>query len=532
MALNTQKIGPFFGVDNRLPDDALRVGGHYRDPGNYLHDAVNVEVDNAGALRRRRGEVCILELPGAHSLCLPVEEAGVVVAESTLYLVTGLPSPALTVIRALESDAPMSYALAGSDLYYSNGTDSGRLPGLEDFPMALPTPDAPIVSAIAGSLPPGKYRVWAAYWNETTGEEGGLSPATQIDLDSGGLSADLPGATPGATHVRVYLSGPDGAVPRLAATVAPGALTVELTSPATGHEGAERYEAPLPPGELCLINGRLCSYRGAVLYVGEPFRYGYYRPMNYIPFPAPIAIVAGNQGGTYVVADKTYWIPGDVGNVEGALTVALPYGGVPGTAFEVPDKPLVGWFGQSGVVIGDPAGAVEALTAEHVDAGPLPGRGVAAVFTGRGYDCVVSCGWCVNLENKAATRVAGWDVTSASRGYGTKADGLYRLGVAGTGALPWSVDFGKLDFKAEALKRMTCVYLGLTSDDQVWLRVETPRQGAYEYPTRRYDETLQIQRVDVGRGFSGNWFQLGLFGEADFALASVSFVPAASTRRI
>ena len=78
---------------------------------------------------------------------------------------------------------------------------------------------------------------------------------------------------------------------------------------------------------------------------------------------------------------------------------------------------------------------------------------------------------------------------------------------------------------------MLVVYLGCSSDDPLNLRVQTP-QHDYTYAARSYSDTLQEHRVDTGKGLRSNWFNLSLQGESDFTLASVSFAPVASTRRI
>lgn len=280
-----------------------------------------------------------------------------------------------------------------------------------------------------------------------------------------------------------------------------------------------------------MANGRLCSHAGSMVYVGLPYRHGYYLPAEgYIPFYGAVSNAISCQGGTYIVADQTFWFPGDLGNVEGVIPTVLPYGGVPGTTFAFPDKSLVGWFGEKGIVFGATSGEVQAVMTENIDL-TAPVSGFSVVLDSNGYDRVISCGWCVNLENKAATRT-DWTLTSASRGYGTAADGIYSL--IGGSSPAWSIDFGKIDFGTEQLKHLPIAYLGLVSDDTVTLRVETPTQGAYDYVSRAYDATLQIQRVDVGKGFRANWFNLSLLSDTgvDFALASVSFTAAASTRRI
>lgn len=185
-------------------------------------------------------------------------------------------------------------------------------------------------------------------------------------------------------------------------------------------------------------------------------------------------------------------------------------------------------------MLADPAGQAVALTEEAVQL-TAPASGVSTVLDGD-YTRVVSCGWCVNLDNKAATTVSDWDFTSTSGEYGTKTDGIYRLN--GTGNVAWSVGLGKQNFGTETFKHLPAVYAGMASESPMELTVnyvdEHGEAQEYTYASRDYGAELQMQRFDTGKGIRSNWFDLSLSNSdgADFTLASISFAAAASTRRI
>lgn len=527
--MKTIPMGPWLGINNRLPDFAL----HVAKTGDFLRSADNVDIDNAGKIRRRSGTALHQAMTNAHSLHLTSATTGFLVRASTLYAIT-LPGYSETLLKVLTSDTRMSYARLGDSWYFSNGTDSGRITAAVAYPMGLPTPAAPAVAGIGGALGKGRYQVGVSYSNSATGEEGGISAASSHELSSaGGIRVTLPAATTGATHLNLYLSAANGGVATLAATVASGTATHDLTALATGREASGRYEAPLPAGTLFVHNGRLCSFAGSTVSVGLPFRPGYYLPAEgYIPFPATVSLAAPNQGGVYIAADKTYWIPGDLGNVEGALVDVLPYGAVPGTVFSTPDdKNLVGWFGAKGFVLADTQGGVKAEMSDNVDL-TAPASGTAQVFECDGYNRVVSCGWCMNLETKAATTYSSWDFTSLSGCYGTKADGIYLTDT--TGSVDAVVGLGKQDFGAEEQKRLPAVYLGASSTTAMRLRVQAPGAVDYTYSARGASADMQMQRIDPGKGLHANWFELSLLNTsgADFTLASISFAPSTTTRRI
>lgn len=530
--MKTQPLGPFLGINNRLPDFALGASA-----GRFLRVADNIDIDNAGDLRRRRAPVLVQAMSGAHSWFANSENAGFLVRASVLYAVT-LPEYAETLLAVLASDDPMSYQAIGADVYASNGTDKLRISAGAVFPHGLPTPAAPVVGdALDGALLPGRYQIAVSYSNSMTGEEGGVSPVMVHELTAtGGITVTLPGVMDGADKVNVYMSGANGSAPMWLATLASDAASYDCMALSTGREAAQRFEAPLPAGRLFVSNGRLCSIAGATVYIGLPYRYGYYLPLEgAIPFPAAVSIAIENEGGTFIVADKTYWFPGDLGDIKGAVSEALPYGAVPGTEFALPEKAGVGWFGDRGVVVAMANGPAEPLTANNIDL-TAPASGHSVVLETDGFVRVLSCGFCVNLENKAATSYSDWAFTSVSGRYGTKADGFYAL--SGGTVANATIGFGKEDFGAEEIKHLPAVYALVACEASLELTViYVDDQGVeqeYTFTTRGASASMAMQRFDTAKGMRSNWFDLTIRNQdgADFTLASVSFAPAASTRRI
>lgn len=527
--MDTKQIGPFLGINNRLPDFALAT-----DRGYWLREAENVEIDNAGRARRRAAANLVHAMSNAHSLYMTSDTTGYLVRGGTLYAIT-LPSYGESSFKVLSNDNPLSWCEVNGDLYYSNGTDSGRITAGVWFPWGMPTPDAPAVSAVGGGLFAGKYQVAVSYGNAVTGEEGGVSASTSHELATdGGLRVTLPGTTTGATHIHVYVSTVNGGIHLLAATVTAGTATVDVVADASGRDASERDEEPLPAGtQLFHYNGRLCSVLGQTIYLGLPHRPGYYLPVDgRVEFPADVTLAAPAQFGVYIAygAITQFYAGADLGAVELVRDV-LPYGAVPGTFFQVPNKPVVGWFGEKGVVVSDSQGQVSELMADAIDQ-TAPASGISFVVQSNGYRRVVSCGWCVNLESGATTHYANYPVTSASHGYGLTTGGLYNL--LGTGAIDSHINLGKHDFGSENQKALPACYLGVASETPMELRVSTPDDEDFRYEARSCDASMRIQRVDPGKGLRANWYDLSIYNTegSDFTLASVSFAPVASGRRI
>lgn len=533
--MKTIQKGPFLGINSQLPDFSLSV----KDKGDYLRDAVNTDIDNRGSLVRRKGAQRIQAMTDPHSLF-----GEYLVRDFALYRIT-LPVYSEALLKNLASNARMSWLEFNGDIYFSNGTDSGRIDSAGNiYPWGLPTPSEPVVTSISGTLPIGYYQVATSHARYSGGtsaanllEESGVSASNNFYLGApGALRVPLPAATAGATHINVYVSLPNGSMPMLHSVVAAGTASIDINTQATGVEAVQRYEEPLPPGSrVFMVNGRLCVLSGSSLFFGQPFRFGYYLPLEgRIEFPAPVTIAIANQSGVYVAADKTYFIAGvDIGGDETTFRDVLPYGAVAGTEFMLPNKEnvIVGWFGEKGVVLADSQGQVTQTMADTVSLTP-PESGVSAVFETRGYRRVVSCNWSLNLALQAATRYEGFDFTSISGLYGTRADGLFLI--EGTSPVDSVINLGKHDFGSENEKRLPAVYVGCTSEQPLELTVTTPDDEDYRYPARSCGSKMNLHRIDPGRGLMANWFDLTLqnVGGSDFTVASVSFAPVASTRRI
>ena len=526
--MNTTRVGGFLGLNNRLPDSALAT-----EKGRWLREAENVDIDNAGRVRRRKATSLIQALSAPHSLYTTTDGFRYMVAGGIMYSVT-LPSYTQSLFKILSNNNPVSYAEYLGSLYYSNGTDSGRIEAGTWYPWALPTPANPLIATIGGTLYKGWYQVAVSYLNGATGEEGGVSPSSNYELAAdGGLRIALPGATPGATHVNVYVSTVNGAIPMLVGTVATGTTTFDYTAPGSlGREANQRYETPIPAGIPFLHNSRLCTYTANTVYIGIPARPGYYIPTDpRLEFPSDVTNAISGQNGVYVTADKTYWFAGtDLLDAQNVVDV-LPFGGVLGTAFSVPYKPLVGWFSPKGFVIADTSGQATAPMLDNIDLTP-PASGVTTVLSSDGYYRAVSCGWCMNLENTAVSQYTGYDFTSISGTYATGAGGIYDL--ASAGALDAHVSLGKENFGGENLKHLPACYLGVSAETPMELRVTTPEDEDYRYEARSSSADMRMQRVDPGKGLRANWYELSLYNTegSAFTLASVSFAPVASGRRI
>jgi hypothetical protein len=270
---------------------------------------------------------------------------------------------------------------------------------------------------------------------------------------------------------------------------------------------------------------------GGFVIFSEPWRLGYYRPVaNSISFERPPSLVVPTQGGCYIVADKTRWFAGDLGNPT-AIVDVLPYGGVPGTMFKAVSDESVGWFSDAGVVIADASGQAVAVMADPIDL-TAPAAGCSNVITSNGFERVISCGWAVNLTTRAATQYGNFAYTSFAADYGTKADGIYQVvGATDHGtAIAAIADLGRQHGGTLAKKRLRTLRLGATSEDAMTALLATPEyHGGYSYDSRRVSGSLEVQQVKPGRGLVAAWFGIAVANQngADFTLAEIvaDFIP-------
>lgn len=360
MSANTTPIGPFVGINNRLPDHQLAVVERGRKAGDYLRNAVNVDLTAAGTLQRRKGST--LAVPGTrcHSLWSDGEQA---------FYVDGTDLKRFTgevVATGLAYGRPVSFCKAPTgDVIWTDGV---RLEAIGKGPVAVPTPNpAPAVTASGGgALPAGYYQV-AITAVAADGRESGSTWPVQVQVqDSGRIEVSgLPG-----TLVNIYVSPLNGDTLYLTASTTASSYII----PVMGAQGAQCPTLnlrPLPAGRFVReYHGRLMVADASGLYYSEPWAYGLYNPLRgYVPL-AGITLLEPGQTGVYVAtADKTFWLSGlDVDQVE-RVSELLPYGAVEGSAAHLGNSNDIAWFSSRGLVIGTQDGQVKNMQEENVAVG-------------------------------------------------------------------------------------------------------------------------------------------------------------------
>ena len=122
--MKNHTLGPFLGINNKLPDFAL----HVDRKGDFLRTADNVDIDDAGHVVRRPAATQVVAMADAHSLHMTSATTGFLARGLALYRFSGLPlAYAEVLVKVLTVLTPLSWVTVGDDHFYSNGTDSGRI---------------------------------------------------------------------------------------------------------------------------------------------------------------------------------------------------------------------------------------------------------------------------------------------------------------------------------------------------------------------------------------------------------------------
>lgn len=143
-------------------------------------------------------------------------------------------------------------------------------------------------------------------------------------------------------------------------------IDAQLLPPATGEDSA------MPAGgSLCHYRGQLLVASGSFLFISEPYRYHSHKPhRGFIPFPAPITVIAPCEDGVFVCADKTYWLGGDL--FDGAAVTVAQLGALKNSLVLDNEYSVAYWQSPKGLVIGAAGGQIKFPQDAAMDFEPSP----------------------------------------------------------------------------------------------------------------------------------------------------------------
>lgn len=383
------RAGPWpLGIDNQTrQENALPVD----EDGNRvaLREATNVDLDAQGWPSRRPGAAKILAGTLAHSLWSDDRITfGLWASDGQLKAL--LPGQTAQALGADVGNLPLSYTLINDRVYFSNRVACGLVDlQMQVWPWAPEQPGGqPLLAAVDGlSLYAGQYQV-AITFSDALGRESGSTRAAAIQVGAGqgiALTAIPQPADANTLQVNVYLTAPDGKVPRLYARLPVGVTAATISQAAEGpplDTISQAAGGPLdilmlqamPPGQLVAGgHGRLWVARGREVLWSPALRYGLWDPVSArMGYQADVDLLApvgdGTAGaGLYVAAHRrVYWHAG--AKPEDFTQAIVAHDGVvPGSAIFVPGDvlgldstaPVPVWLSRNGKhCIGLPGGQV------------------------------------------------------------------------------------------------------------------------------------------------------------------------------
>lgn len=358
-------LGGFAGINNRLPDHQLSIVERGRKAGDYLRNAVNVDITDAGTIQRRKGSTLVQAGDDCHSMWSDGEGPAFYVDGTTLYQ-----WPRTAVRSGLVPGARCSFVKAPDGwVYWTNGIVLERIKNGVSEPAGLETPNpAPNVTATeGGSLPAGYYQV-SITATDAEGRESGATWPVQVQVPKDGV-LQIDGMPAGLKNI--YVSSLNGDVLFHAMTTTSTSYVFPLL-PSLGPQLQTLGLRPMPAGHIVRWDkGRLVVVQGSVIYVSEPYAPGWFDPgRGYLPLPDRVVMYAPVDGGRYFATrDKTWWLPG--GDIEASpLTERLPYGVVEGSQVTIENSTDVAWFSTRGFVVGNTGGEVKNIQEGTVAVNP------------------------------------------------------------------------------------------------------------------------------------------------------------------
>ena len=351
------------GMNNVMPDYAL--------PDGTLRDAVNVDINDAGKVRRRDGRTQVYSGTNVRGLWRGAGRT--LFAEGAELKQLNADFTASTLAVGLATYKHPSFVEVNGEIYWSDGVSASgtiRPDGTVSI-WGIPVgPKPTCVPLTGGGLPGGTYRVTTAYVMDT-GEEGGNDESFGAVVQNNGsmLVTGIPATAPHPhiTKFNVYVTLQNGDVFYLYGTYPIGVTSVTIvpTSSLSSVMSAWfQYPYPFPPCDhLEYYRGRIFGANGKFVYFSTAMRYRQTSLDKYFyMFESDVTMVKAVPDGLYIAdSEATYWLSGGDKDEPGDYIKrqVLPYPVTPGTAISIPNSTDVAWLSTRGWCIGSAGGKVE-----------------------------------------------------------------------------------------------------------------------------------------------------------------------------
>lgn len=386
------EIKKFLGVKNTTSAERLKPG--------ELTVAQNVDLDDTGKLLTRLGTT-LAQAGGYHSLWAEEGHAYVMAGSDLNRVNLDL---SLTFVARLTTPERVAFKRELNTIYFSNGTDTGRIHEGAVKGWGVPNPAGqPRCAAGAGRLPPGTYS-YAVTFGRADGYESGTGAAGSFELTApGGLQlTEIPSSTDPEVSVKlVYISGPNGVELFRAAAVPASAASATVMDLPSGARLETDFASPAPAGTILETHsGVMYVVAGDSAFYTDPYQFERFRrATQFLQFPGPVTMFAAVNDGIYVSTPEATWFLEGTEPRKLVSKKKFDYGAIPGTAVKTtvgtlklaeegqegaPGGTAVMWTTPHGVCVGAEGGVALNMTERTVS---FPGgqRGSAVIRQVRGY---------------------------------------------------------------------------------------------------------------------------------------------------
>lgn len=292
----------FRGLRNDVEPSKFELG--------ELADALNVDIDDALALKLRRGQALVLA-GSSHSLWSDGTRCFAVVDNDLVELDPDL-TPR-TIHEGMTPHLPVAYATIPGRAFWSNGRERGCVDVGGPRGWGLDVPAAPVVTETGGSLQAGVYQV-AVRPVRSTRVSGGASRAATLEIDADrGLEIVVPALVDGAAWYELYVSTVGGEILYYVGDVDGGETVVyRAVRPSLGRPLEGQFLRPPPAGtSLLAMGGYMLVAKGNALHISEPFHAELFDPRKVLGFSADITGLALVDDGVFVGhPERITWLAG------------------------------------------------------------------------------------------------------------------------------------------------------------------------------------------------------------------------------
>ena len=279
-----------------------------------LREAINVDINKEGKVRRRFGYSSIYSGTNIHSV-YQNSKMRLFVENGTLKQLLS-DNTAVTIKTGLDVKKTLSYTEVNDKIFFTNGDENGIVNENGSYsPLGLDNPSSsPTVTFGTGSLCRGTYLLTTTFM-DADGEESGSHLVVKADtaVNSSIILSNIP-QPPDNTHtVNLYMSNADGDAMYWIYSLPYGVTTWTIPNNMDLQKELDfMFYYRMPAGHLIrYFNGHLFIAYNNILWFSGAQDFGKHkRSEHYFKFPEKVSIVEPVETGIFVVSDKTYFYRG------------------------------------------------------------------------------------------------------------------------------------------------------------------------------------------------------------------------------